>query len=771
MSNRLDTTSTVTLVINGEQSKTSLRDITTALNAVRAARARMNQEEDPARYQELIRQEQALAAAQRARRNEVLATTNAIEDQTEKQKGFFADFKKGFSEISEMAGNITAGTLIYKAVGSVIEEFKSVISGSEEAFKEADLTQTALQNKLRQTGNAAGENIKKLQDLQKAEMDLTGVDDDVIAKGEDMLLTFTNVRGKIYEQSIPAIVDYAAAMNNGKVTMEGIQSAAETLGKGLDDLTKIKKTAKAMDVTLTEEEYNQIEAHRKNNEVMAGQQIFIDALTKRYGDLGKTLSETDTGGLQRFETRLGNIQEVIGQWIVKGKALWASVLNPFLGFVEDVVSSKLSDTLEDERLKMNELVLEITDANTKQDERVKLINKLKEMYPDYLKDLDSEKTSNEKMVEIGEKLNDVYINRIILAKKDQEIESQNQTTADLKMKRLEAERTMRQELAKLHDKLPELKVPTDGTTYEKLSAMLSQYEKSMNAAHRTTGGIFDPAFSAGRALNEYKALLEFAKNAENQGNAMLKARAQLIKDLGIDEKFNGATPEGGNKPPENPVGGETDAERDARLKAAEAKKKAQDEAEAMSKEFSEKIIQFNADVFADTLDKNDKEIKATENKFNALITTQQAALEKYKANKYANDNEVKKHEEEIRQLGISRDAAVAQIKVRQAQELEDKIEQLRDRAGVNLKNDYQKEVDTINDQFDQLSKDAGDNQDAQNRIYYERVAALADARIRLEKSYRTKSSGLKTRAQQLMKTKRRLSSKKSTSNMISSLMN
>src|SRR4051812_16872330 len=98
---KLDTQSTVTLVINGQQAATSLRDITRALNEVRAARANMNQEENPARYHELIRQEQALAAAQRERRDETNKGAEA-------QKGFFADFKKGFSEIEEMAGKITA---------------------------------------------------------------------------------------------------------------------------------------------------------------------------------------------------------------------------------------------------------------------------------------------------------------------------------------------------------------------------------------------------------------------------------------------------------------------------------------------------------------------------------------------------------------------------------------------------------------------------------------------------------------------------------------
>jgi ferritin-like metal-binding protein YciE len=190
---KLDVQSTVTLVLNGEQTKTSLRDVTSAVNATRAALSRMNEADNPQLYRQRVEELKKLTEAQKRHREAIFGTN-------QEQKGFFADFKKGFSEISELAGKFTAGTLIYKGVSSIISGVQSLFEGAEQAYDEAQRSQTQLQTVVKSTGEIAGQSMKDLQGYQETLMNLTGVDDDVIAKGEEMLLTFTNIRGKIYER-------------------------------------------------------------------------------------------------------------------------------------------------------------------------------------------------------------------------------------------------------------------------------------------------------------------------------------------------------------------------------------------------------------------------------------------------------------------------------------------------------------------------------------------------------------------------------------------
>lgn len=600
---------TIDLVINGRQAETSVGAVGRAVIGLTRDLRNMNEAEDPARYQALIERRNQLNQTYIEMQQRINGATRSMQnldrgvEQADSRMQKFWDHVKSFA-----VGNVLAN-----AISFGINALQGVIDGSQQAFEEAELTQTALQNKLKQTGAVAGLSSKALLDLQNTTMDLTGVDDDVIAKGEDMLLGFTNVRGVIYSQAIPAIVSYTAAMNGGKVTMEGIQAAALGLGKGLDNLSNVKKAARKMSIDLTETELKEIETHRKNNDIIGGQQIFIDALNKRYGNLAETLSQTDTGIMQRHETRIGNIQESIGKWMVSGKLLMANFLSPFLGLVEKLTATKLSDTLEDERVKMNLLTLEITDANTQHAERIKLINKLKEMYPDHLKNLDAEKTKNEEIVAIGEKLNEVYINRIILAKKDEEIEKQNQTTAELRMRRLELEQKMREAIEKLHRNEPELKLPANGTAFEKLSAMVDQYNK-LNANNSIKQGIFGSSQAPSQILRDYKLVMEFAEEAEKKGNAMLTKRKELIKEHGIDENFKGAD-DGTTKPTgtgDPDGGGLTDAEKDAATKKLEEYNK-------QLQELRSQYTELGAAAAKGTVDELDAQLKVIDNKYQAIV--------------------------------------------------------------------------------------------------------------------------------------------------------
>lgn len=323
MSNKIDTTSTVTLILNGEQTKTSLRDITQAVNAARAALSRMNEADNPELYRQRIAELGDLTEAQRQHR----AAVNGV---TEEQKGFFSDFKKGFSEITEMAGSITAGTLIYKGVSSIIGGIKDLFNGSEQAYDEAQRTQTQLQAALKSTGGVVGETQKQLENYQQVLMDQTGVDDDVIAKGEEMLLTFTNIRGRIYEQALPAIIDMTAAMNGGKVSMEGIQTTSIQVGKALNDpitgFTKLQKVG----VTFNNQQKEQIKTMVRNNDVMGAQSIILKELNKEFGGTAVAIANTDVGKLQKFATTWDNLKEKIGQNIVAGKSYLADFFMPFI---------------------------------------------------------------------------------------------------------------------------------------------------------------------------------------------------------------------------------------------------------------------------------------------------------------------------------------------------------------------------------------------------------------------------------------------------------
>ena len=392
---------TIDLVINGRQAETSLTSVGKAVISLTRQLRAMNEADDPERYAALI-----------AQRDKLSATYKEMDDRVRGAKKSLEELGGETSKFWDRVKSFALGDVIGHAVEGMFDKLKEIVDGSQKAYEEAEITQASLQNKLQQTGEVAGRTKPALDELQKSLMNLTGVDDDVIAKGEDVALTYTNVRGVILDQMIPAAVSLAAAQNNGKVTMESMSAAADGLGKALDNPLVAKRSLRAMGISLNEQLETEIKTMVRNNDMMGAQQLIIDQVNKRYGNLAETLASTETGAAQKFETRIGNIQEVLGKWIVSGKQLGMEVLDPFLSFVEDVVDTPLSETLHEDQRSFLAMRIELESNNTTIERRHEIIDKLKAQYPGYLSQIDSDKTKNSELLPILDKINDAFVLRI-----------------------------------------------------------------------------------------------------------------------------------------------------------------------------------------------------------------------------------------------------------------------------------------------------------------------------------------------------------------------
>ncbi len=105
----------------------------------------MREEDNPELYNQKIEQLHELTEAQAAMREEINSGGRAA-------KGFFADFKEGFTEIKEIAEGVTIGTIISMGVRSAIETVK------EFAHEMVDLAVKAsgVDNAFAKIGNTEG---------------------------------------------------------------------------------------------------------------------------------------------------------------------------------------------------------------------------------------------------------------------------------------------------------------------------------------------------------------------------------------------------------------------------------------------------------------------------------------------------------------------------------------------------------------------------------------------------------------------------------------
>jgi hypothetical protein len=177
----------------------------------------------------------------------------------------------------------TVGTAI--AVIGAEKIFDSIITAGEEAEKTNKATEAAI----RATGGAAHVSADQVKELADQLMRKTGIDDETIKSGTNMLLTFRNVRdeaGKdnnIFDQANSTLLDMTAAMTGGNVTSEAMRKQAIQLGKALNDPVAGMGALRRVGVTFTAQQQEQIKTMAKSGNLLGAQKLILAELNKEFG--------------------------------------------------------------------------------------------------------------------------------------------------------------------------------------------------------------------------------------------------------------------------------------------------------------------------------------------------------------------------------------------------------------------------------------------------------------------------------------------------------
>lgn len=181
---------------------------------------------------------------------------------------------------------------------------KGAIGEARDAQKVGALTNAVIKS----TGGIANVTAKDVDRLATSISLKTGVDDEAIAAGQNMLLTFGNVRNEvgkgndIFSQATVAATDMAAAFGGDAV------SNSKMLGKALNDPTKGVSALTRVGVSFTQQQKDQIATLQESGDMLGAQKIILGELSKQTA--GAAESQATAG--QKFGTAFGNLQESVG---------------------------------------------------------------------------------------------------------------------------------------------------------------------------------------------------------------------------------------------------------------------------------------------------------------------------------------------------------------------------------------------------------------------------------------------------------------------------
>lgn len=230
------------------------------------------------------------------------------------------------SSLSSTAKKIALGFTGAFATVKAVNVFKGFLADATESAKVSAQTEAVI----RSTGGAAGVTAGQVGDLANALAAKTGIDDEAIQSGQNLLLSFTQVQNRvgagndIFNQASKTLLDMSAAMGGDA------KGSAIQLGKALNDPVAGLTALTRVGVTFSAAQKEQIKGFVAVGDVASAQKVILSELNKEFGGS----AEAQATGAAKLQVVLGNLREEIG-----GKLL------PVVTTVADFLSRNLPAAL------------------------------------------------------------------------------------------------------------------------------------------------------------------------------------------------------------------------------------------------------------------------------------------------------------------------------------------------------------------------------------------------------------------------------------------
>lgn len=216
-----------------------------------------------------------------------------------------SDYAGGMkSRMSSLGKSIFAPLAAAGAAVGVKDFLGSAVEEARDSQKVGALTTQVIKS----TGGAAKVSAAQVGDLATAISNKTGIDDESIQSGANMLLTFKNIRNEagkgndIFSQSTSILTDMSSAMGTEP------KQAAIQLGKALNDPIKGVTALSKVGVTFTDQQKKTIKSLVNGGKTAEAQKIILKELNSEFG--GAAAAQATAG--EKMSTAWGNLKEQIG---------------------------------------------------------------------------------------------------------------------------------------------------------------------------------------------------------------------------------------------------------------------------------------------------------------------------------------------------------------------------------------------------------------------------------------------------------------------------
>jgi hypothetical protein len=272
-----------------------------------------------------------------------------------------------------VAGLIIGGVM--KAVGFA--------RGALEEWNQGQQAEAQVKASLISTKGVSGKQYGDLQNQADKLQDVTLFENDVTLKAQSILLTFTKVRGEIYDRAIPAIQDMATKMGTD------LNSATLQVGKALNDPIQGVNALRRAGVQLDDQQKKLIETYVKSGQIQKAQEIILKELNTEFGGSAQAAAKAGTGGMTQLNNKFKDLKEQSGALLGPLVEL-SGGLGKVIDKAKEYITVPMSLHMQSEQSEVNALARTLMDSQLPQEIRLQNYNRLNQIAPEVLKNLDAE---------------------------------------------------------------------------------------------------------------------------------------------------------------------------------------------------------------------------------------------------------------------------------------------------------------------------------------------------------------------------------------------
>ena len=235
-----------------------------------------------------------------------------------------------------------------------------------------------------------------------------------------------------------------------------------------------------------------------------------------------------------FAASVDNLKMALGEKLNAALGPVLSTLSGIFSTVSDLLGTDLSEKYQQEADQVAALSIEYEAANTTLDRKQQILTELKKKYPDYLANIDAEKSSTEEVTNAMTALNKELVNRAVIMAHQEKLDKIAEKRAEMINKLGENKVALSKQIAKFQ-KDENIQVDASNMTLEQHAAALLRVFDQQNKGKTANRSILGSYMQLNNALKAVDGRSRMLSDTQESLNFVTKERDEILKALGATE--------------------------------------------------------------------------------------------------------------------------------------------------------------------------------------------------------------------------------------------